>query len=74
MDPNANLKEQETILSRYLGPGMLPGDRGSRLRAISPEDRSRLRELRGALLGWLRGGGFSPDWSACPKAHTYYRH
>lgn len=60
MDPNANLQEQERILSRKRTEGFLPGD------------RSRLHDLRDALRVWLMNGGFSPDWTLCPLAKKYY--
>lgn len=63
MDPNANLQEQERILCNRL-----------RVRYGEPKpDAPRLRELRHALIEWLRGGGFEPDWVVCPHAATYYK-
>lgn len=41
-------------------------------RRLLPMDRARLRELREALAVWLQRGGFEPDWSACPRAASYY--
>lgn len=57
MDPNANLREQEDILTtphkdRY--------------------DYARLRELRSALEDWLNYGGFEPVWSDYPLAARYF--
>jgi hypothetical protein len=60
MDPNANMAEQERIIRR----------RG--IRASHPGDMARMRELRAALLGWLRAGGFQPDWARYPNASEYY--
>lgn len=34
---------------------------------------ARMRELREALWGWLRGHGFEPEWHKCPKAAKHYR-
>ncbi len=53
MDPNANLQEQERILS-------------------SSDLRPRMRELREALHGWCRGGGYAPQWDKCPRAARAY--
>lgn len=58
MDPDANLREQENILSSS---------------ARGAEDRVRLKELREALWGWLRSHGFEPRWSECPKASKHYK-
>lgn len=67
MDPEANLTEQEAILTA--------------LRAASPDEvramrirgeRERLRELRDALLDWLNAGGFEPDWTKHPHAADFY--
>ena len=60
MDPNANLREQEEILINRARTGMT--------RAYS----SRLRLLREALAGWIRSGGFEPDWTLAPHARQYY--
>jgi hypothetical protein len=62
MDPNANLQEQERIISRN----------NPTVGRIPSEDRLRLRELRIALLAWIQGGGFSPRWEDCPNAAKYY--
>lgn len=59
MDPNANLKEQEDILTQ-VGPQ-------------DSYSTARLRELRSALRGWLSKGGFDPDWAAAPNATVYWR-
>lgn len=66
MDPNANLRAQEDALQA--------------IRAASREgrpakaaDKAELAELREALTTWIRGGGFEPDWHACPNAAAYYR-
>lgn len=34
---------------------------------------ARMRELREALWGWLRGGGFEPRWSESPRAARHFR-
>lgn len=60
MDPNANLLEQEYILTHWKkGDGRRPVAR-------------RLYELRRALTDWRAAGGFDPDWSKAPHARTYY--
>lgn len=65
MDPNANLREQEEILTAL----------ATTLKGIGAKTvRRRLRELRDALTGWLQGQGFAPDWAKCPKAAKYYGH
>ena len=64
MDPNANLREQERILSRV--PAEWPR------KPLPRADRERLAELREALAHWLWADGFAPDWSACPLAAMYY--
>jgi hypothetical protein len=56
MDPNANLQEQEYLLTHRR-------DR---------DDILWLRELRAALAGWLKSGGFEPTWTDCPAAAKYY--
>lgn len=63
MDPNANLQEQERILSDRPAP---PAEPHSEIAA------PRLRELRTALSAWLLRGGFEPDWTKAPKAARYY--
>lgn len=59
MDPNANLREQEQILT-------VP------VLQRTPAQVARLGELRRALTGWLRRGGFEPAWSMCPLAARYF--
>ncbi len=59
MDPNANLKDQEALLA-------IPA------KQRQSYQRDRLHELRIALTGWIRGGGFEPDWATCPLASSYY--
>jgi hypothetical protein len=68
MDPNANLQEQESILTRR-ADGYDPDLAWAFTRS---DDTRTLRELRQALIGWIRGGGFEPDWSQCPRAAKYY--
>lgn len=60
MDPNANLQEQEHILTNWT--------KGDGRRPVA----ARLSELRRTLTDWRRAGGFDPDWSKAPKARTYY--
>lgn len=67
MDHNANLQEQERLLTH--GVETLRLLYGIRWEAGS---RRRLRELRHALASWLASGGFEPDWSACPNAARYF--
>lgn len=62
MDPNANLRQQESILNR------LTVVQGARKRMLEID----LSELRQALYDWIREGGFDPDWSAAPKAAPYF--
>lgn len=58
MDPNACLREMETLLSTL----------------VLPEGGwEELVGLRDALQGWLSRGGFEPDWAACPKATAWFR-
>lgn len=56
MDPNANLQEQEDLLTR----------------TDVSFDEEWLLNLRFNLCQWLRMGGFEPDWEACPNAAAYY--
>ena len=61
MDPNANLAEQQRIVT-------IPASERS------SDQKRRLSELRAALKGWLRGGGFPPEWMKYPQATaTFYR-
>jgi hypothetical protein len=48
MDPDANWAEQERIKAAI------------KAGSADSHDRSRLRDLQGALREWLRGGGFAP--------------
>lgn len=61
MDPQASLEEQERLmeLRRKKGP-------------LDAADKARLKELRVALVDWLKGGGYEPRWSSCPRATRYY--
>lgn len=59
MDPNANLLEQERIITSK--PAYARGH----------HEWSRLRELRTALIEWLHRGGFEPDWTQAPNASRY---
>ena len=66
MDPNANLKEQESlILYRTTSLIQTPAQRRDR--------NARLQELRDALSLWLKKGGFAPNWALAPHARRYYR-
>lgn len=65
MDPNANLQEQERLIASM---HRLPTTADLLLK----EKRARLKELRVALVDWLKGGGFTPDWTQCPKAARYF--
>jgi hypothetical protein len=62
MDPNANLAEQEELIT-VLKPHK-PGTVNARV--------SRLWDLRQALYDWLRDGGFEPDWTKAPNAAKHY--
>jgi hypothetical protein len=68
MDPDANLIEQEQLLDA----------RADWIAMLTPNQddhaASRLRELRAALRGWLRAGGFEPDWTKAPTAARYFGH
>lgn len=66
MDPNANLREQEEILTEI---DNLPTNRH---RKGERRLRPRLIELRQALIRWLSDGGFEPDWTKAPKASIYF--
>jgi hypothetical protein len=70
MDPTANLIEQEQIIMA----------RDEARRTVDSNETpyqshraARLRELREALIDWLNGGGFAPDWSKAPKARKYFK-
>jgi hypothetical protein len=65
MDPNANLLEQERIIRDRKNPD--PAER-----VYNKYRSARLRELREALTGWIRGGGFEPEWNQAPNARKYY--
>jgi hypothetical protein len=64
MDPQANLVEQEELVLRLRKTTNSP--------AQITSARRRLKELRTALVDWLKGGGYEPDWSKCPAAKTYF--
>ena len=63
MDPNANLAEQESILTAGLTPSG----------QLHNYDRYRLYDLRVALRDWFKGEGFAPDWDKYPIATAAYR-
>ena len=58
MDPNANLAEQEAIITATPQRWAY--------------DAERLLDLRQALYDWIRDGGFEPDWTKAPNARQYY--
>jgi len=60
MDPQANIEEQERIITRRLEG------------TPQPDDEVRLAELRIALRGWLAAGGFQPTWTTAPRAACYF--
>lgn len=64
MDPNANLREQESIVFHRLGL--------THRNETYTKGGARLRELRQALRAWLDRGGFEPDWTLAPHARKYY--
>ena len=65
MDPNANLHEQEQLLTRFW--------RARDTRDAWMRDHyARLTELRDALAHWLDHGGFEPNWTKAPRASTFY--
>ena len=64
MDPNANLQEQEWLLIEI--------ERLERANLPSKGNRDKLKYLRSVLSGWMKGGGFEPDWSKAPKAAAHY--
>lgn len=61
MDPNANLQEQEHLLTHR-----------SSDRTVASDERTLLHDLRKALWAWLRKGGFEPRWSECPRARQHF--
>lgn len=69
MDPNANLQAQERIL-RDLAQTQATQDSGEM--PYQAQRRARLRELRAALVAWIRGGGFPPDWTTAPRASAWF--
>ena len=62
MDPDANLQEQEALITSA-HPGAMAGVVFS---------SARMRELNAALRAWLATGGFEPDWSKAPRAAKRY--
>lgn len=59
MDPNANLQEQQQIIT-------IPFSERTK------EQSARLIELRKALRRWIEAGGFEPAWHSFPRASEYY--
>lgn len=59
MDPNANLQEQQRIIT-------IP------FAERTKEQSARLIELRKALRSWIAAGGFEPTWHSAPRAAEYY--
>lgn len=76
MDPNANLQEQERLIAA-LARTVTDAHRRE-WKTERRHDRARLRELRRALVEWLRpifgrdGGGFEPRWHECPRAAAWF--
>ena len=68
MDPNANLRDQESALADIEWERDHLNDPGTMKR-----NRRRLRELRQALRDWLRSGGLEPKWESYPRALKHYR-
>lgn len=66
MDPNANLQNQQNLLS-YIESKRRRGD------DIPASVRSQLLEARRALRAWLTSGGFEPDWMAYGRTSTAFR-
>jgi hypothetical protein len=64
MDPNANLRMQENLLADLNLP-YVPA-------SVRRTYRQELNALRAHLRTWLNGGGFEPDWSACPMAAKFF--
>jgi len=62
MDPDANLAEQERLISE-----MATSD------DTTDADIVLLAKLRYALSRWLQSGGFEPDWTAGPTARRFYK-
>jgi hypothetical protein len=71
MDPNANLAEQERLLT-YDDPTLRVIFGGSTLTQTHRRMAARLIDLRQALYDWIRDGGFEPDWNLAPNARKYY--
>lgn len=67
MDPNANLQEQERLITEL---AQLKGYGPSKPAYIAAWERRS--DLRAALREWLLGGGFEPDWSKAPIAARFY--
>lgn len=63
MDPNANLEEQESILTAV-----------TPTKPMLYTERRRLTDLRLALSEWIAGGGAEPDWTKGRRAARYYGH
>lgn len=60
MDPNATLRELESLLTGKTTP-----------RKYGPAHR--IRELVENLEAWFSGGGFEPDWLAYPRATKWFQ-
>jgi hypothetical protein len=71
MDPNANLAEQERILT-YTNEAKWAVFGGKDIAQGRRRAARELSELRWALYGWLQAKGFAPDWSKAPNARQYY--
>lgn len=68
MDPNANLLEQEQLITRIASV-----DHSSSEAVVgSNADVQRLAYLRISLKQWLQQDGFEPDWAKGPRARRFY--
>ncbi len=36
-------------------------------------DFEQIKEYGRTLRGWIRRGGFAPDWAKCPEAAEYFK-
>jgi hypothetical protein len=70
MDPNANLAEQERLLTYSYAEKLSVFGGTPREAACRYVDRQA--ELRAALRAWLTSGGAEPDWTKAPNARKYY--
>lgn len=75
MDPNANLAEQESILTVLAQPSResCDADINRRERRDRHQLQADLRQYRQFLATWLADGGREPTWAKYPRAAKYYR-